>query len=185
MSALETWMGRLAKGLHDLPRDAQNAILAEVRAHIADRMSQGLTAEQALGGFGDARDFASRFRDDVILDEALAERHATQALIDLLTTAARSFSAAFGLVTSSLCLLLAVRIIALFGEKLGLLMPLPLLLEPFEGWPEALPDLLPNLLPGLGPCLWPAGLALVATLWFLARTSLKMALASLRMERFA
>ena len=173
MSALETWMRTLAKGLHNLPHDVQDDILAEVRAHIADRMSQGLTAAQALSGFGDARVFAARFRDDVRLDDALAHHHATQALLDLLTTAARSFTAGFSLVTSALCLLLAVRIVGLFGEKLGLMKAMALPLDP-AAW-----------LPDMGLWLWPAGITLVVVLWFVARTSLKLAVASLRMERFA
>lgn len=170
---IETWMRSLAKGLHDLPHTAQDDIMAEVRAHVADRLSQGLTQEQALAGFGDAKTFARKFGADVRLDDAMAQRHAAEALLELLTVAARAFTAGFGLVAGTLSLLLVLRIAGLFLERLGLLAAIQ---APFD--PAA-------LLSGLGLWMWPAGVIVTVILGLAALSSFKLAVASLRMERFA
>ncbi len=171
--SIEAWMRALAKGLHGLPDSAQDDILAEVRAHIYDRLSQGLTPAQALSGFGDAKQFAARFRGDVRFDDALAQHHAAEALVGLLSVAARAFAAGFGLVTGALSLVLVARIAGLFLEQLGMMTAVHFPLDP-AAW-----------LPHLGILLWPAGLVLVAILGLVARSSFTLAIASLRMERFA
>ena len=171
--AVETWMRALAKGLHNLPHAAQDDIMAEVRAHVADRLSQGMTVEQTLAGFGDAKAFARKFGDDTRLDDAMAQRYAAEALVELLTVAARAFTAGFGLVAGTLSLLLVVRIAGLFLERLGLMSAIDAPLDPAA------------LLSGLGLWMWPAGVIIAFILGLAARTSFKLAVASLRMERFA
>ena len=171
--AIETWMRALARGLHNLPHAAQDDIMAEVRAHVADRLSQGLTPEQALNGFGDAKAFARKFNADVRLDDAMAQRHAAEALLELLTVATRAFTAGFGLVAGTLSLLLVVRIAGLFLERLGLLTAIQAPLDPAV------------FLSGLGLWMWPAGIVIAVILGLAARSSFKLAVASLRMERFA
>ena len=171
--AIETWMRVLARGLNNLPHAAQDDIMAEVRAHVADRLSQGLTPEQALAGFGDAKTFARKFGPDVRLDDAMAQRYAAEALLELLTVAARAFTAGFGLVAGTLSLLLVVRIAGLFLERLGLLTAINAPLDPAV------------FLSGLGLWMWPAGVVLAVILGLAACSSFKLAVASLRMERFA
>ncbi len=167
---IDTWLKSLAKGLHSLPEAAQDDILAELRVHIAERLEQGFTPQQVLGGFGDARAFALCFRPDTRLDGALAGQRVAALLGGLVATAGRSITAAFALVAASICALLAIRIAGLFGEKLGLLAQMAL---PFD--PAA-------LVPDIGLWLFPAGLGLLFILWLGARLSLSLAVSSLRLE---
>lgn len=162
----KAWLRTLSHSLRDLPVKTQTDILAEVRAHLADRREQGFSAEQALKGFGDAAGFARRFRADVTFDEALAQTHWRDLLAGLFSAIGRSVTAAFALVSAGLCALLAVRIAGLFGEKLGLLGAEPL----------------PFVLPDIGFWIYPACILLLFTLWLAARLSLKLAVTSLRMD---
>ena len=60
--AIEAYLDELLAELHTSPRMTRR-VLAEAEAHLRDSVDAGLTAQEAIARFGDAREVASRSRD--------------------------------------------------------------------------------------------------------------------------
>ena len=56
------WLNTLQQALRPLPQAERDDIIREARAHLEDRIAAGLSPENALHGFGDARAYARDLR---------------------------------------------------------------------------------------------------------------------------
>ena len=95
---INQWLTALDTALAILPDPERADILTETRSHLHDRLAQGLSPEQALIGFGDARAYAQRFVDQFALNRALTSRKISIMARTLFGFAGRSVRAAVGLV---------------------------------------------------------------------------------------
>ena len=155
---VELWMRALAHHLRHLPEGVQDDILAEVRSHIRDRISQGIPCEQVAAGFGAPAAFAQSFDNGVTFDVALARREGREALATLLEELWRSVTIGFGLVSAAACALTAARIALLAWRT--------------PGW-----------LPDLGIWLVPATFLSIIVLALAARISARLAIRRLHAAR--
>ncbi|MBP2159617.1 MULTISPECIES: DUF1700 domain-containing protein [Asticcacaulis] len=91
------WLNTLQQALRPLPQAERDDIIREARAHLEDRIAAGLSPENALHGFGDARAYARGFLDDHSLNTALTSKRIIPMLKTLTVFAGRSTLAFFGL----------------------------------------------------------------------------------------
>ena len=109
------WLSTLRGALSLLPDSDRDDIVNEAGGHLQDRIAAGLTAEQALHGFGPAKAYAQNFVDHYALDTALNSRKVTVMVKTLIGFTGRSLIAFFGLmgafIFGSIALASAVSIV--------------------------------------------------------------------------
>lgn len=129
---INQWLTALDTALAILPDPERAEILTETRSHLQDRLAQGLSPEQALMGFGEARAYARRFIDQFALSRALTSRKISIMARTLFGFAGRSVRAAAGLVFALCCAVLGISSLICMIEKVvrpdlvGLWLDLPL-----------------------------------------------------------
>jgi hypothetical protein len=94
---ISQWLNALQQALKALPQAERDDIVREAQAHLQDRISAGLSSDQALHGFGEARAYARGFLDDHSLNTALTSKRIVPMLKTLTAFAGRSTLAFFGL----------------------------------------------------------------------------------------
>lgn len=73
-SDIERWLRQLSWALSAMPAQDRDDIVAESRSHLHEVIAAGQPPRQALAGFGDARDYAAQFVDEMEIAGALATR---------------------------------------------------------------------------------------------------------------
>jgi uncharacterized membrane protein len=112
---LGPWLRRLKWALSAIPADDRNDIVAETRAHLAERVAEGQAPKQALEQFGEPEEYARLFLDARELSGAAASQAPLSLLKAVSTRAHRSIvaAAAFLLVLAIGAAALAVAITAI------------------------------------------------------------------------
>ena len=93
------YLHRLERGLRILPPEDRATIIAEIRSHIADRLSAtGASVQEVLDGLGDPAELAQGFLDQYKLEDALARSAPGTLMLAILERATRNlFAFAIGL----------------------------------------------------------------------------------------
>ena len=94
---ISQWLIALRDALASLPAKDRDDILNEAGGHLEDRIAAGLTATQALHGFGPAKAYAQNFVDNYALETALHSRKVILMIKTLFGFTGRSLVAFFGL----------------------------------------------------------------------------------------
>ena len=86
------YLRQLARGLRPLSQAERYSIVAEIEAHIAERLSAGAEVETILSGLGSADDLARAYVEEDTLSRALAQPSPGPLLAALLSRATQSLS---------------------------------------------------------------------------------------------
>jgi uncharacterized membrane protein len=114
---IEVYLGRLRRGLRGMDKEDAREIVDELRSHLIDKASTGVTA--ALAGLGSPEDLASQYVTDELLARAEVSRSPFRILNSLFRWASLSVAGFFVLLGS------------ITGYFLGAAFLLSALLKPF------------------------------------------------------
>lgn len=106
---LTTYARKLRWALAALPEADRDAIVAEMRSHVLDRVDAGASVDDALAALGDPDEYAREFREAYTVAAALSSRRTPHLVSALLQGAARNLGAA----AAGLAIILAWAIAAL------------------------------------------------------------------------
>lgn len=87
---LTEYCRKLRWSLAALPEADRDAIVAETRSHVLDRLDAGITLDETLSALGDPEDYARAFSDSYAVTAAISSRRLPRLLSALLFNAARS-----------------------------------------------------------------------------------------------
>jgi len=103
----EDWLRRFKWALATMPASERDDIVAETRAHVAERLAQGQAALEVLAGFGEPDAYARHFIDEMELARVMGSQGSGAMLNAVLRRAHRSSVAA-----GALLLVLAMAAVA-------------------------------------------------------------------------
>lgn len=189
----ERWLQELERHLTSMPEARRADIVSETRAHLIGRMGAGLSAEQALHGFGSAADYGRAFLDDFAIDRALRSRSTLGMVSTLVRVAGRALRALIALLVLSICTCLAIAVVLVIVSQATSVTPgrfeYAVTNVPADGThaPQrtisfgatAAGDV--RVL-DLGFWVFPLALALLVALWLVARFGLLVAVRSLKVQ---
>ena len=126
------WFKKFDAALKALPPEDSSDIVRVVRDHLHQRVSQGHKIEEVFSAFGEASEYAARFRDEYILTRARESGKTLTMFSTVVQFARRSLIASIGLLFAVVFALLVAGSLACLMIKMvrpdlvGLWVDLPL-----------------------------------------------------------